>query len=266
MPARLAEQVGHRRCRGEVAGQDGVDLVLDPGPLSHQMRPTGHLPAQAAGPFVRQPHRRQEIGGQQLSQDPRVNLVSLELRLRSRRRAGMRSRCAAAGSVAVDVGESPDGNAASRPSCASRAAATRPFTAARKGSASVRTIQSGLTSANRTTRSRSTTTTLGYGNTTARCPGGRRRPGCRSRHEAVVDLDEAHRGQRVTGLDDAGVVGLVGERAAEGGVFAEALRGPLGVAAGLQLVEETLHGRCHGVPPRSGRNRTGAFISYMRDR
>jgi hypothetical protein len=33
VPPGLPEQVGDWRCRGEVAGQDRVDLVLDPGAL-----------------------------------------------------------------------------------------------------------------------------------------------------------------------------------------------------------------------------------------
>jgi len=64
VPAGAAEQIAHRRGRSQVAGQDGVHLVLDPGALSDQMGAAHHLPAQAAGSLVRQPDRRQEVGRQ----------------------------------------------------------------------------------------------------------------------------------------------------------------------------------------------------------
>jgi hypothetical protein len=63
------EQVTHGAGGGEVASQDGVDLVLEPGALTDQVGATGDLAAQRAGPFVGQPHRRQEVRGQQLRQD-----------------------------------------------------------------------------------------------------------------------------------------------------------------------------------------------------
>jgi hypothetical protein len=47
-----------------------------------------HLPAQATGALVGQPDRRQEVRGQQLRQDPRVDLVGLHLRLGDRPRLG----------------------------------------------------------------------------------------------------------------------------------------------------------------------------------
>ena len=60
--------------RDQVAGQDRVHLILDPGPLPDQVRPAGHLTAQLLGPLIRQPHRRQEVRGQQLRQDSCVEL------------------------------------------------------------------------------------------------------------------------------------------------------------------------------------------------
>jgi hypothetical protein len=63
-----------------------VDLVLQPGPLSHQVSAAGDLPAQHAGPLVRQPHRREEVRRQQLRQDPGIHLVRLRFRLRDRPR------------------------------------------------------------------------------------------------------------------------------------------------------------------------------------
>jgi hypothetical protein len=54
-----------------------MHLVLDAGPLPHDVCPPADLAAQAPGRLVGQPHRRQEIGRQQLRQDPRVDLVGL---------------------------------------------------------------------------------------------------------------------------------------------------------------------------------------------
>jgi len=80
VPPGAAEQVTHRRRRGQIAGQDRVHLVLDSSALAHQMRAAHHLPAQAAGPLIRQPHRGQEVRRQQLRQDPRIDLVFSELK------------------------------------------------------------------------------------------------------------------------------------------------------------------------------------------
>ena len=79
-----AEQVGGRAARHQVAVQDRMHLVLQPGALPHDVRPAQHLPAQRAGLGVRHPHRRQVVGGQQLGQDRRVHLVGLHLRLGDR--------------------------------------------------------------------------------------------------------------------------------------------------------------------------------------
>jgi putative transposase len=88
VPAGPAEQIRHRRGRGQVARQDRMDLVLDPGPLPNQMRAAGNLPTQRTGPIIRQPHRRQEVRRQQLGKDPGIDLVGLDLRLRDRPRLG----------------------------------------------------------------------------------------------------------------------------------------------------------------------------------
>ncbi|HEY3090310.1 MAG TPA: hypothetical protein VGJ59_19845 [Jatrophihabitantaceae bacterium] len=79
VPPSLAEQVRHRRGRSQVAGQDRVHLVLDPGALPDQVSAPGHLPTQRPGAFVGQPDRRQEVRSQQLRQDPGIDLVFSEL-------------------------------------------------------------------------------------------------------------------------------------------------------------------------------------------
>jgi hypothetical protein len=84
VPPGGTEQVRNRRSGGQVPGQDGMNLVLDLGPLPDQVRPPGHLAAQPAGPFIRQPYRRQEVSGQQLRQDARIDLVRLNLSLGDR--------------------------------------------------------------------------------------------------------------------------------------------------------------------------------------
>src|SRR5437016_2832591 len=48
----VAEQIGRCAVRYEVAVQDGVDLVLAPGPLADQSGPADHLPAQRIGRLV----------------------------------------------------------------------------------------------------------------------------------------------------------------------------------------------------------------------
>jgi len=80
VPPGSAEQVRHRRGRGEVAGQDRVDLVLDPGALAHQIRAVHHPPAQPSGSLIRQLDRRQKVRSQQLCQDAGVDLVNRALR------------------------------------------------------------------------------------------------------------------------------------------------------------------------------------------
>jgi hypothetical protein len=86
VPPGLAEQIRHRRRRGEVTRQDRVHLILQPSPLTHHVSTAHHLTAQTAGPIIGQPHRRQEIRSQQLRQDPRIDLVGLHLRLGDRPR------------------------------------------------------------------------------------------------------------------------------------------------------------------------------------
>jgi hypothetical protein len=82
VPARPAEQIRHRRSRGQVARQDCMNLVFDPGPLPNQVSAAGDLPTQRPGPIVRQPHWRQKVSGQQLRKNPGIDLVGLDLRLR----------------------------------------------------------------------------------------------------------------------------------------------------------------------------------------
>jgi hypothetical protein len=73
------EQVTGRTPHHQIAMQDRVDLVLQPGPLPHDLRAAQHLATQRAGRRIRQPHRRQEIRGQQASQDLGIDLVFSEL-------------------------------------------------------------------------------------------------------------------------------------------------------------------------------------------
>jgi len=75
------EQVGVRAGGHQVAGQDGVDLVLQPGPLTDQVRAAHHDPAKHSRPVIGDPGLRQEVRGQQLGQDAGVDLVGLDLRL-----------------------------------------------------------------------------------------------------------------------------------------------------------------------------------------
>jgi len=83
-PALDPEQVRERAARDQVAMQDRLHLVLQPGALAHDMRPPGDLPAQRVRRFISDPHTRQIVGGQKLREDPGVDLVGLDLRLRDR--------------------------------------------------------------------------------------------------------------------------------------------------------------------------------------
>ncbi len=82
--ADAAEHVRVRACRHQVARQDGVHLVLEPGPLAHQMGPARHQPAPHPGPLVSHPRLGQEIGREELREDAGVDLVGLDLRLSDR--------------------------------------------------------------------------------------------------------------------------------------------------------------------------------------
>jgi hypothetical protein len=64
--------------------QDRLHLVLQPGPLPHDVGAADDLAAQREGGLIGQPHRRQEPGRQQLRQYCRVDLVSLDLGLGDR--------------------------------------------------------------------------------------------------------------------------------------------------------------------------------------
>lgn len=61
-PALVTEQVGGRAARDEVAVQDRLHLVLQPGPLPHDVRAADDLAAQRESGLIGQPHRRQEPG------------------------------------------------------------------------------------------------------------------------------------------------------------------------------------------------------------
>ena len=61
-----------------------MDLVLQPGALTHQQGAPRDLAAQHVRGLIRHPHRRQEVRGQQLGQDRSIDLVGLHLRLGDR--------------------------------------------------------------------------------------------------------------------------------------------------------------------------------------
>jgi hypothetical protein len=75
-PALVPEQIRGRAARNQVAVQDRVHLVLQPGSLTHQMRPPQHLTTHRGPRPIRPPHPRQEIRRQQPRQDPRINPVN----------------------------------------------------------------------------------------------------------------------------------------------------------------------------------------------
>jgi hypothetical protein len=58
--------------------QNGVDAVLQPGPVLHDGRAPGDLAAHLLGQLVRAPDFRQKAGGVQACQDGRVDLVRLD--------------------------------------------------------------------------------------------------------------------------------------------------------------------------------------------
>ena len=78
------EQVGGRAARDQVAVQDRLHLVLQPGALADDVRAAGDLAAQRLRVLVGHPHRRQVVRGQQLAEHRGVDLVGLDLRLGDR--------------------------------------------------------------------------------------------------------------------------------------------------------------------------------------
>lgn len=84
LAADAGEQVRVRARRHKVPRQDPMHLVLQPGALLDQMGPSGHQPAAHPCSVVRDPSLGQEVRGQQLGQDPSVDLVGLDLRLGDR--------------------------------------------------------------------------------------------------------------------------------------------------------------------------------------
>ena len=85
-PAALAEHVGQGRL-DQVARQDRVDLVAQPGALAHQAGAVRDPPAQRARGLIRRPHLRQEVRRAELREHLGVDLVGLDLRRRDRPRA-----------------------------------------------------------------------------------------------------------------------------------------------------------------------------------
>ena len=80
------EEVGVRAGRDEVARHDRVHLVLHPGALLDEMSSSHHESPQHPGAVVGDPRPGQEVGREQLREDPGVDLVGLHLRLRDRPR------------------------------------------------------------------------------------------------------------------------------------------------------------------------------------
>jgi len=84
VPALVAEQVGGGAARHQVAVQDRLHLVLQPGPLPHDVRAAGDPATQREGGIVGQPHRGQVVGRQQPRQHRCIDLVGLDLGLGDR--------------------------------------------------------------------------------------------------------------------------------------------------------------------------------------
>ena len=61
-------------------------MVLQPGALAHQMGPSVHEPTSHPGLVIRDPRLGQEVRGQQLGEDPSIDLVGLDPRLGDRPR------------------------------------------------------------------------------------------------------------------------------------------------------------------------------------
>jgi hypothetical protein len=83
-PALVAEQVSGGAARDQVAAQDRLDLVLQPGPLAHDMPAPRHLAAQRVRHVIGQPDAGQVVRRQQLREHLGVDLVSLDLGLGDR--------------------------------------------------------------------------------------------------------------------------------------------------------------------------------------
>jgi hypothetical protein len=81
-PALLAKEIGRRAARDQVRGQYRVDLVLKAGALTHDLRPASDLPTQRLGAIISDPDLGQEAARVELREHSRVDLVSLDPRLR----------------------------------------------------------------------------------------------------------------------------------------------------------------------------------------
>ncbi|GGY16666.1 hypothetical protein GCM10010358_80390 [Streptomyces minutiscleroticus] len=84
VPPADAEQIVDRRTWQHIAMQHRLDLILDPNAAAHQLRPVRRQAPQHPGALVRQPRARQEVGGQQLRENARVDPVGLHFRLGDR--------------------------------------------------------------------------------------------------------------------------------------------------------------------------------------
>ena len=85
--ALLAEQVGGRAARQQVAMQDRLHLVLQPRALAHDASTASDQPPQRLQLLVRPPDAGQVTGRQELRQDAGIDLVRLHLGLGDRPRA-----------------------------------------------------------------------------------------------------------------------------------------------------------------------------------
>ena len=79
------EQISVRACRHQIPGQDPMHLTLQPGPLPHQMRQPRNEPPPHSSLVISNPCLGQRVRSQQLSENTRVDLIGLHLRLGDRR-------------------------------------------------------------------------------------------------------------------------------------------------------------------------------------
>jgi hypothetical protein len=77
-----AEHVRERAALNQVAVKDRLHLILESRALPDQLRAPVHLPPERVRVLISDPHRRQIVRRQQLSQHSGIDLVSLDLRLR----------------------------------------------------------------------------------------------------------------------------------------------------------------------------------------
>jgi len=82
--AQPTEQIGMRARRDEMRLQDGVHLVLDPGPMPNDLIAASHQSASALGGRIGYPDLRQEARSPQRCQYASVDLVRLDVSMGDR--------------------------------------------------------------------------------------------------------------------------------------------------------------------------------------